>query len=86
MPENWQKASTNGPVQVSREDIMMALDNIESIMLRADLNGAGVNIMDFTMESANNINVGLGAASLVEECSCPPGYEGLSCQVKHLIQ
>ncbi|KAI5637001.1 immunoglobulin domain-containing protein [Phthorimaea operculella] len=32
------------------------------------------------MESAQHINVGLGAASLVEECTCPPGYEGLSCQ------
>ncbi|GBP05936.1 Basement membrane-specific heparan sulfate proteoglycan core protein [Eumeta japonica] len=32
------------------------------------------------MESAQHINAGLGAANLVEECKCPTGYEGLSCQ------
>lgn len=51
------------------------------ILLRGDLNNAGVNITDFAMESAQHINVGLGAANLVEECTCPPGYEGLSCEV-----
>ncbi|CAK1554719.1 unnamed protein product [Leptosia nina] len=79
-PDNWMKPSPRGQIPVTREDIMMALDDIEMILLRADLNNAGVNITDFTMESAQHINVGLGAASLVEECSCPPGYEGLSCQ------
>lgn len=53
------------------------------ILVRADLNNAGVNITDFAMESAEHINVGLGAASLVEECTCPKEYEGLSCQVRH---
>lgn len=61
------------------------MDDIEIILLRADMNGAGVNITDFTMQSAHHIDVGLGAASLVEECSCPPGYEGLSCQVSNKI-
>lgn len=51
------------------------------ILLRSSVNNAGVNITDFVMESAHHINTGLGAANLVEECSCPPGYEGLSCQV-----
>ncbi|CAH4038667.1 unnamed protein product [Pieris brassicae] len=79
-PDNWMKPSPRGLIAVTREDIMMALDDIEMILVRADLNSAGVNITDFTMESAQHINVGLGSASLVEECSCPPGYEGLSCQ------
>ncbi|KAL0852381.1 hypothetical protein ABMA28_000578 [Loxostege sticticalis] len=79
-PENWEKSSPRGLVPATREDIMMALDNIEMILLRASVNNAGVNITDFVMESAKHINVGLGVASLVEECSCPPGYEGLSCQ------
>ncbi|XP_045489882.1 basement membrane-specific heparan sulfate proteoglycan core protein isoform X8 [Pieris rapae] len=79
-PDNWMKPSPRGLIAVTREDIMMALDDIEMILVRADLNNAGVNITDFTMESAQHINVGLGSASLVEECSCPPGYEGLSCQ------
>ncbi|XP_045509969.1 basement membrane-specific heparan sulfate proteoglycan core protein isoform X5 [Colias croceus] len=79
-PDNWLKPSPRGLVPATREDIMMALDDVDMILLRADLNNAGVNITEFTMESAQHINVGLGAASLVEECSCPPGYEGLSCQ------
>ncbi|XP_038216735.1 basement membrane-specific heparan sulfate proteoglycan core protein-like isoform X6 [Zerene cesonia] len=79
-PDNWLKPSPRGLVPATREDIMMALDDIDTILLRADLNNAGVNITEFTMESAQHINVGLGAASLVEECTCPPGYEGLSCQ------
>ncbi|KAJ8737484.1 hypothetical protein PYW08_000079 [Mythimna loreyi] len=79
-PEDWLKNSTSGYTPASREDIMMALDEIEIILLRADLNNAGVNITDFAMESAEHINVGLGAASLVEECTCPKEYEGLSCQ------
>lgn len=57
------------------------MDDIEFILLRADLNNAGVNITEFTMESAQMSNVGLGAASLVEECSCPQGYKGRSCEV-----
>ncbi|XP_045541991.1 basement membrane-specific heparan sulfate proteoglycan core protein isoform X1 [Papilio machaon] len=79
-PGNWMKPTSRGPERASREDIMMALDNVEMILLRAGINNAGVNITDFAMESAQHINVGLGAASLVEECTCPPGYEGLSCQ------
>ncbi|CAH2103371.1 unnamed protein product [Euphydryas editha] len=79
-PGNWQKPSSRGLIHASREDIMMALDDIELILLRADSNNAGVNITEFTMESAQMSNVGLGAASLVEECSCPTGYKGRSCE------
>uniref|UniRef100_A0A2A4JYR7 Hemolin n=1 Tax=Heliothis virescens TaxID=7102 RepID=A0A2A4JYR7_HELVI len=79
-PEDWMKNSSSGFTSASREDIMMALDEIEMILLRADLDNAGVNITDFVMESAEHINVGLGAASLVEECTCPKEYIGLSCQ------
>ncbi|KAH9644190.1 hypothetical protein HF086_008679, partial [Spodoptera exigua] len=79
-PEDWMKNSSSGYTPASREDIMMTLDEIEMILLRSDLNNAGVNITDFAMESAEHINVGLGAASLVEECTCPKEYVGLSCQ------
>ncbi|XP_022832802.1 basement membrane-specific heparan sulfate proteoglycan core protein-like isoform X3 [Spodoptera litura] len=79
-PEDWLKNSSSGYTPATREDIMMTLDEIEMILLRSDLNNAGVNISDFAMESAEHINVGLGAASLVEECTCPKEYVGLSCQ------
>lgn len=58
------------------------LDDISNILLKATHNGVGVNITDFVMQSAQHVNVGLGVANLVEECVCPPGYEGLSCQVR----
>ncbi|XP_037299981.1 basement membrane-specific heparan sulfate proteoglycan core protein isoform X7 [Manduca sexta] len=79
-PENWMKPSYRGLVPASREDIMMTLDHIDMILLRADFNNAGVIISQFSMESAQSANVGLGAASLVEECTCPRGYDGLSCE------
>nr|XP_037874357.1 basement membrane-specific heparan sulfate proteoglycan core protein isoform X3 [Bombyx mori] len=80
-PENWLILDENGvQAPAQRSTIMMTLDNVEMILLRADLHNAGVNITNFAMESAQHINVGLGAASLVEECTCPPGYEGLSCE------
>lgn len=34
------------------------------------------------MDSAGIRNVGLGNASYVEECQCPAGYSGLSCEVR----
>ncbi|XP_061720060.1 basement membrane-specific heparan sulfate proteoglycan core protein isoform X2 [Cydia pomonella] len=76
----WQKATPNGLELATREDVMMALDNVEMILLRASVNSVGVNITEFSMESAQSFNSGLGAANLVEECSCPPGYDGLSCE------
>ncbi|CAH0716594.1 unnamed protein product, partial [Brenthis ino] len=79
-PGDWQKPTPRGLMPASREDIMMALDEVETILLRADFNNAGVNITEFNMESAQSNNVGLGSASLVEECSCPEGYKGRSCE------
>ncbi|XP_053624887.1 basement membrane-specific heparan sulfate proteoglycan core protein isoform X4 [Plodia interpunctella] len=80
VPGSWLKYSSGRPTPASREDIMMALDNVENILLRAELNGAGVDITDFLMQSAQHIDAGLGPANLVEECICPDGYTGLSCQ------
>ncbi|KAL4717631.1 hypothetical protein ACJJTC_000780, partial [Scirpophaga incertulas] len=60
--------------------VATSLDYIDMILLRGSINNFGVNITHFVMESAQNINAGLGVASLVEECVCPIGYEGLSCQ------
>ena len=38
-------------------------------------------ISDVSMEIAENRNTGLGRALEVEECRCPRGYRGLSCEV-----
>lgn len=37
------------------------------------------------MDSAGIRNTGQGQASYVEECRCPAGYTGLSCEVHKFI-
>lgn len=54
---------------------------MEVILLKGKLYDGGVNITEFNMESAKTINTGLAHANLVEECACPEGYDGLSCEV-----
>jgi hypothetical protein len=37
------------------------------------------------MDSAAINNLGQGQAAYVEECRCPAGYSGLSCEVRCLL-
>ncbi|XP_069938272.1 basement membrane-specific heparan sulfate proteoglycan core protein isoform X44 [Cherax quadricarinatus] len=67
----------------NREEIMMVLENMELLLIRALYNdGLFVNVtlsdvqLDTTVISSSN----QGRAVLVEECRCPQGYLGLSCQ------
>lgn len=62
---------------------MMVLANVESLlikMLYVDGVERNIELLDISMDSAANQNLGLGSATLVEECRCPPGYRGLSCE------
>lgn len=38
-------------------------------------------ISDISMDIAEDRNTGLGRAFEVEQCQCPVGYRGLSCEV-----
>nr|QYB17310.1 heparan sulfate proteoglycan [Laodelphax striatellus] len=72
-----------GGVLATREDIMMTLVNVENILIKAQyLSGPGIEttISNINMDSAGLSNVGLGQAAFVEECRCPIGYSGLSCE------
>jgi hypothetical protein len=40
-----------------------------------------VQIFNINMDSAGFRNTGQGQALFVEECRCPAGYAGLSCEV-----
>ncbi len=40
------------------------------------------SISDLTLDIAESRNTGLGRAWEVEECRCPRGYRGLSCEVR----
>ncbi|XP_045065407.1 basement membrane-specific heparan sulfate proteoglycan core protein-like isoform X2 [Coregonus clupeaformis] len=77
--ENWQHSSGR---QVSREDLMMTLASLESISIRTvyDNHMVSVALSDIVMDTTTveyNIH---GNAKDVEECRCPPGYSGLSCE------
>uniref|UniRef100_A0A4Y0BED1 TEP1-F n=1 Tax=Anopheles funestus TaxID=62324 RepID=A0A4Y0BED1_ANOFN len=80
LPNKWQHMDDT---QATREDIMMVLSNIELFLIRmqyADKLPSAMKLMNVMMDSAAHDDRGLGSASLVEECSCPPGYRGLSCE------
>lgn len=61
----------------------MALANVEQILIRllyTDQTQREVELLNIIMDSAASSDRGLGSASLVEECRCPSGYTGLSCE------
>uniref|UniRef100_A0A8C3LGM6 Basement membrane-specific heparan sulfate proteoglycan core protein n=1 Tax=Chrysolophus pictus TaxID=9089 RepID=A0A8C3LGM6_CHRPC len=70
---------------VSRSDFMSVLSNIEYILIKAAY-GQGLQqsrIANISMEIAvkfEEMHVGRSKAHLIEQCSCPAGYAGFSCQ------
>ncbi|XP_053546192.1 basement membrane-specific heparan sulfate proteoglycan core protein isoform X4 [Bombina bombina] len=78
--ENWQHESGS---PVTREDLLMTLQNLESIMIQTvyDNKMASVGISDIVMDTTSVEYTQLGLAIDVEECRCPVGYSGLSCEV-----
>ncbi|TMS16751.1 Basement membrane-specific heparan sulfate proteoglycan core protein [Larimichthys crocea] len=77
--DNWQHS--NGR-PVSREDLMMTLANLDSINIRTiyDNHMVSVALSDIVMDITSVEFSILGHAKRVEECRCPPGYSGLSCE------
>ncbi|XP_041425838.1 basement membrane-specific heparan sulfate proteoglycan core protein isoform X9 [Xenopus laevis] len=78
--ENWQHESG---APVTREDLLMTLQNLEGIMIQTvyDNKMASVGISDIVMDTTSVEYTQLGPAVGVEECRCPGGYAGLSCEV-----
>uniref|UniRef100_W5M153 Heparan sulfate proteoglycan 2 n=1 Tax=Lepisosteus oculatus TaxID=7918 RepID=W5M153_LEPOC len=77
--ENWEHSSGR---PVTREDLMMTLVNLESISIRTvyDNKMVSVSLSDIVMDTTTVENSGQAQALTVEECRCPPGYSGLSCE------
>ncbi|KAK2526705.1 Hspg2 isoform A [Columba livia] len=75
----WQRPDGQ---PATREHLMMALADLDEILIRAtySTSTAAASIADVTMEVAVPPQPGLPPAPEVEECRCPPGYQGLSCQ------
>ncbi|XP_039223672.1 basement membrane-specific heparan sulfate proteoglycan core protein isoform X11 [Crotalus tigris] len=77
--ENWQKASGE---PVSREELLLSLQNLEALMIQTvyDNRMATVGLSNIVMDTTTTEVTGLGVAHHVEECRCPVGYSGLSCE------
>ncbi|XP_025082607.1 basement membrane-specific heparan sulfate proteoglycan core protein-like isoform X8 [Pomacea canaliculata] len=84
----WEKGegSIRGDVPISqyatRQDLMLALQNVTRILVRAtyDTRQTQIRIGDILLTTAVSQNTGFGRAIKVEDCSCPTGYSGLSCE------
>ncbi|XP_045912374.1 basement membrane-specific heparan sulfate proteoglycan core protein-like isoform X7 [Micropterus dolomieu] len=78
--DNWQHSSGR---PVSREELMMTLANLDSISIRTvyDNHMVSVALSDIVMDTTTVEFSTLGHAKNVEECRCPPGYSGLSCEM-----
>ncbi|XP_070400895.1 basement membrane-specific heparan sulfate proteoglycan core protein isoform X2 [Nothobranchius furzeri] len=78
--DQWQMS--NGQ-PVSREELMMTLANLESISIRTiyDNHMVSVALSDIVMDTTSVEFTTLDRAKNVEECRCPSGYTGLSCEM-----
>lgn len=80
VPGEWKKPDGR---TATREEIMMILANIDNILLRLSYIEATereIELTNILMNSAGAHDYGLGQASLVEQCTCPMGYGGDSCE------
>ncbi|XP_072101165.1 basement membrane-specific heparan sulfate proteoglycan core protein isoform X3 [Mobula birostris] len=77
--DHWQHESGTA---VTREDLMMTLANLDSILIRTkyDNRMASVGLSDIVMDTTSVEFTTLGKPLLVEECRCPQSYMGLSCE------
>ncbi|XP_075762396.1 basement membrane-specific heparan sulfate proteoglycan core protein isoform X5 [Pelodiscus sinensis] len=77
--ENWQHESG---APVSRETLLLALQSLEAILVQTvyDNKMASVGLSDIAMDTTTTELTGQGVARGVEECRCPAGYAGLSCE------
>ncbi|XP_037895157.1 basement membrane-specific heparan sulfate proteoglycan core protein isoform X24 [Glossina fuscipes] len=79
-PGTWKKPDGR---LATREEIMMILANVDNLLIRLSYIEATereVELTNILMNSAGAHDHGLGQASLVEQCQCPNGYAGDSCE------
>ncbi|XP_032903835.1 basement membrane-specific heparan sulfate proteoglycan core protein isoform X4 [Amblyraja radiata] len=77
--DKWQHESGT---PVTREDLMMTLANLDSILIQTkyDNRMASVGLSDIVMDTTSVEVTNLGRPLVVEECRCPQSYVGLSCE------
>ena len=71
------------PNLVGREELMHCLANLEAILIRISYAGergqSETKIGNFQITTAGRS--GSERAVYVEQCECPPGYKGMSCEL-----
>jgi len=82
----WTKDRDGQKETVSREDLMMVMQNLMDVMIRATYDETMINthLLMVEMEyGTDEIDAGSPEkkrATWVEQCSCPAGYVGTSCE------
>ncbi|NXY84481.1 LAMA1 protein, partial [Alcedo cyanopectus] len=83
--DSWKYFNSVSDQPVSRPDFLSVLSSVQYILIKAAY-GQGLQqsrIANISMETAvqfEEMHRGRARAHLVEHCSCPAGYAGLSCQ------
>uniref|UniRef100_A0A8B9DL87 Laminin subunit alpha-1 n=1 Tax=Anser cygnoides TaxID=8845 RepID=A0A8B9DL87_ANSCY len=83
--DSWKYFNSVSEKPVSRSDFMSVLSNIEYILIKAAY-GQGLQqsrIANISMEIAvkfEEMHRGRSRAHFIEQCRCPAGYTGFSCQ------
>ncbi|XP_047579738.1 basement membrane-specific heparan sulfate proteoglycan core protein isoform X13 [Lutra lutra] len=77
--EHWVHESGR-PVQ--RTEMMQVLQSLEAVLIQTVYNAkmASVGLSDIAMDTTVTHSTSHGLAHSVEECRCPIGYSGLSCE------
>lgn len=84
LQEHWQRPDG---MPATREHLMMVLADLDDILIRASYHTEmrSSSISGVRMDVAVPNYTGLARAVEVEQCQCPPGYRGLSCQVRSVV-
>uniref|UniRef100_G1NWX9 Heparan sulfate proteoglycan 2 n=1 Tax=Myotis lucifugus TaxID=59463 RepID=G1NWX9_MYOLU len=79
LQEHWVHESGQ-PVQ--RAEMMQVLQSLEAVLIQTVYNAkmASVGLSDIAMDTTVTYATSHGRAHSVEECRCPVGYSGLSCE------
>lgn len=77
--DEWQRLDGN---TVNREHLLMALADVSAIFIKGTYTTftEEAAISDVSLDTSVPRNTGNARAFEVEECRCPPGHTGLSCE------
>ncbi|OTF74739.1 hypothetical protein BLA29_005552, partial [Euroglyphus maynei] len=84
--QNWFRVDDNGreipDSQPSRQDFALLLNDLKRLLIRAKYHTDQVSggLYQTDLEKASNSSASIKKAVGTEQCECPPGYAGLSCE------